>query len=204
MSQGNLFTISAPSGAGKTSLVDALLKTLPDIRVSVSHTTRAQRPGEQDGVHYHFIEPAEFDRMLSQGAFLEHATVFSNQYGTSQAWVERVLASGTDVVLEIDWQGAAQVRQLMPDTTAIFILPPSRECLQARLTARAQDDEAVIQQRLAGAVQEMSHCSEADYLIINDDFDTALMELKSVVLSRRLRLPCQLDRHAVLLRKLLS
>src|SRR5690625_1628567 len=131
MSQGNLFTISAPSGTGKTSLVSALVQALRDVQVSISHTTRAQRPGEQDGVHYHFTAPEEFDRMLKRGAFLEHAQVFGNRYGTSQSWVESVLTRGKDVVLEIDWQGAAQVRQLRPDTTSIFILPPSRESLRS-------------------------------------------------------------------------
>src|SRR5690625_77511 len=204
MSQGNLFTISAPSGTGKTSLVSALVQALRDVQVSISHTTRAQRPGEQDGVHYHFTTPEEFDRMLKRGAFLEHAQVFGNRYGTSQSWVESVLTRGKDVVLEIDWQGAAQVRQLRPDTTSIFILPPSRESLRARLTQRGQDDEAIIQRRLAGAVQEMSHYAEADYLIINEDFDTALEELCAVILRRRLQLPCQLQRHGGLLRRLLS
>lgn len=204
MTPGNLFTISAPSGAGKTSLVEALVSELADIRVSVSHTTRPQRPGEQQGVHYHFVDRAEFDRMLGENAFLEHAEVFGNRYGTSQSWVQTVLATGIDVILEIDWQGAAQVRRLMPDTAAIFILPPSRDTLRARLTGRGQDDAAVIQRRLDGAVQEMSHCGEADYLIVNDDFHVALMELKSAVIARRLRLERQLQRHSGLLSELLT
>lgn len=204
MTPGNLFTISAPSGAGKTSLVEALVRQLSDIRVSVSHTTRAQRPNERHGVHYHFVDHAEFDRMLGEAAFLEYAEVFGNRYGTSQQWVEATLAGGTDVILEIDWQGAAQVRRLMPETTAVFILPPSRETLRTRLTGRGQDDAEVIQRRLDGATQEISHCHEADYLIVNDDFDTALQELKAVVTAHRLRLERQQQRHAALLRELLS
>lgn len=204
MTPGNLFTISAPSGAGKTSLVEALVAGLKDIRVSVSHTTRRQRPSEQHGVHYHFVELPEFDRMLGQGEFLEYAEVFGNKYGTSQRWVEDTLAAGTDVILEIDWQGAAQVRRLLPEATAVFVLPPSRETLRARLTGRGQDGEDVIRRRLDGAVQEMSHCGEADYLIINDDFTTAVAELQAVVIARRLRLERQLRRHDALLSELLS
>lgn len=200
---GNLFTISAPSGAGKTSLVNALVRELEQVRVSVSHTTRAQRPGERDGVDYHFVDHPTFDRMLVDSAFLEYAEVFGNKYGTSQQWVEATLASGIDVILEIDWQGAAQIRRLLPDTTAVFVLPPSLETLRARLTGRGQDDQEVIRKRLDGAVQEMSHYPEADYMIVNDRFDTALEELKSVVRAQRLRLARQEVRHAGLLRELL-
>lgn len=201
---GNLYTISAPSGAGKTSLVKALLEELDGIQVSVSHTTRSMRPGEQHGVHYHFVSRSEFENMLREDAFLEHADVFGNYYGTSQRWVEDTLAKGLDVVLEIDWQGAAQVRRLLPATTAIFVLPPSRETLHARLTGRGQDDPSVIRKRLDGAVQEMTHFAEADYLIINDDFDQALAELKSIIISQRLRLTRQQFRHDALLQELLS
>lgn len=201
---GNLYTISAPSGAGKTSLVKALLAELEGLQVSISHTTRNMRPGEQQGVHYHFVSRAEFENMLREDAFLEHADVFGNYYGTSQRWVEETLAKGLDVILEIDWQGAAQVRHLLPETTAIFVLPPSRETLHARLTGRGQDDASVIQKRLDGAVQEMTHFAEADYLIINDDFDQALAELKSIIISQRLRLSRQQFRHDTLLQELLS
>ncbi len=186
-SRGTLFTVSAPSGAGKTSLVNALLEQCPQLRVSVSHTTRPIRPGEQDGVNYHFVDEKTFLGMLEQAEFLEHARVFGNLYGTSGTWVEEQLASGTDVILEIDWQGARQVRRLVPDTCAIFILPPSREILAERLRARGQDDPDIIDSRLAQAAQEMSHYVESDFLVVNDDFDRALAELQAVVTGERLR-----------------
>lgn len=203
-SQGTLYTISAPSGAGKTSLVAKLLAQTPRLGVSVSHTTRAMRPGEKDGVNYHFVSHADFQSMLDKAAFLEHAQVFDNFYGTSQQWVESQLATGEDVILEIDWQGAQQVRRLMPDTVAIFIMPPSKEALNERLTGRGQDDSAVIQRRMDAAVAEMSHYIESDYLVINDDFDTALADLEAIVRSRRLTLASQELRHRVLLSALLS
>ena len=199
---GTLFIISAPSGAGKTSLVNALLQRLDGVRVSVSHTTRPQRPGEVDGVNYHFVERAQFETMLEAGDFLESAEVFGNYYGTSQRWVEQTLAGGTDVILEIDWQGAQQVRRLLP-AVSIFILPPGREVLEQRLRGRGQDAPEVIARRLAEAVSEMSHYAEADYLIINDRFDTALDELAAVVSGERLRLPRQLQRHTALIEQLL-
>lgn len=202
--QGILYTISAPSGAGKTSLVRALLAAIENIRVSVSHTTRSQRPGETDGVDYHFVSLESFKAMLGEAAFLEHAQVFDNFYGTSQAWVNEQLAAGTDVILEIDWQGAAQVRRLMPDTRSIFILPPSRATLLERLQGRGQDDEATIRRRMIAAVDEMSHFPEAEYIIINDDFDTALADLLAVVRSQRLSLESQQIRHSALLTSLLS
>ncbi|WP_269618938.1 guanylate kinase [Zhongshania sp. BJYM1] len=203
-SQGTLYTISAPSGAGKTSLVAELIKRTPRLGVSVSHTTRAKRPGEQEGVNYHFISHDEFEAMLEAAAFLEHAQVFDNFYGTSQRWVEAKLAAGEDVILEIDWQGAQQVRRLMPDTVAIFIMPPSKEALNERLTGRGQDDSAVIQRRMDAAVAEMSHYIEGDYVVINDDFDTALADLESIFRSHRLTLASQQVRHQALLSELLS
>lgn len=202
--RGNLFTVSAPSGAGKTSLVKALVDSLDDIRVSVSHTTRAMRPGEVDGVNYHFVSQDTFKSMLAEAAFLEHAQVFTNYYGTSKHWVEEQLAAGTDVILEIDWQGAAQVRRLIPDTIGLFILPPSREALHQRLTGRGQDSAEVIDARMKEAINEMTHYVEADYLIINDDFDTALSEFKALVVSQRLAQSRQSQRHRRLLADLLS
>jgi guanylate kinase len=203
-SQGTLYTISAPSGAGKTSLVAKLLAQTPRLGVSVSHTTRTMRPGEQDGVNYHFTSHADFQHMLDKAAFLEHAQVFDNFYGTSQHWVKSQLTTGEDVILEIDWQGAEQVRRLMPDTVAIFIMPPSKEALNDRLTGRGQDDSAVIQRRMNAAVAEMSHYSESDYVVVNDDFDTALADLEAIVRSHRLTLASQGLRHKVLLDELLS
>ena len=203
-SQGTLYTISAPSGAGKTSLVAELLKRTPRLGVSVSHTTRPMRPGEVNGVNYHFVSHAEFEKMLESSAFLEHAQVFDNFYGTSQQWVESQLAAGEDVILEIDWQGAQQVRRLMPDTVAIFILPPSKEALNERLTGRGQDDSAVIQRRMDAAVAEMSHYVESDFVVINDDFNTALADLEAIVRSHRLSLANQQLRHQALLSALLS
>ena len=201
---GTLFTVSAPSGAGKTSLVNALLATTANIRVSVSHTTRPMRPGEQDGINYHFVDETAFRAMLAENAFLEHARVFDNYYGTSRHWVEEALAEGTDVVLEIDWQGASQVKALMPGTVGIFILPPSLAELRQRLDTRGQDEEQVIARRLAEARQEMSHYGDADYLVVNEVFDTALEELRAVVISHRLALEKQAHRHHLLLQDLLS
>lgn len=201
---GTLFTISAPSGAGKTSLVNALLTQCSDLRVSISHTTRPMRPGEEDGVNYHFVEVERFTAMLGECAFLEHAEVFDNYYGTSRAWVEQTLQADLDVVLEIDWQGAAQVRRLMPECVSIFILPPSRETLQQRLTQRGQDAPEVIERRIRQARDEMSHYVESDYLIINDDFDIALAELHAVIGAQRLRTERQQCRRRSLVAELLS
>jgi len=189
MAKGILFIISAPSGAGKTSLVNKLLDNMHGIRASVSHTTRSCRPGEVDGVNYHFVSQQQFIDMLEQGAFLEHAEVFGNLYGTSQQWVADTLAAGEDVILEIDWQGAAQVRQLFPDSTSIFILPPSKQALRERLHNRAQDDAEVIEKRVAAATEEMSHYIEADFMVVNDNFDTALAQLKAIVTAQHCRLP---------------
>ncbi|MEX2962503.1 guanylate kinase [Microbulbifer sp. TYP-18] len=203
MQAGTLFTVSAPSGAGKTSLVKALAEADDLVTVSVSHTTRKKRPGEQDGVNYHFVSRAEFLRMLDENAFLEHAQVFDNFYGTARHWVEETLRDGRDVVLEIDWQGAAQVRRLMPDTVGIFILPPSQAALCERLTGRGQDERSVIDRRMDQAIDEMSHFDEADYLIVNDDFNSALADLGAVVRAQRQRLQRQRLQHPELLRALL-
>ena len=189
MATGTLFIISAPSGAGKTSLVSQLLERMDNIKASISHTTRDRRPGEEDGVNYHFVSQQEFVSMLEQNAFLEHAEVFGNYYGTSEQWVKETLAAGEDVILEIDWQGAAQVRQLFDDSTSIFILPPSKQALRQRLDSRGQDDSAVIEKRIAAATEEMSHYIEADYVVINDDFEVALNQLMAIVSAQHCRLP---------------
>jgi guanylate kinase len=201
---GTLYTVSAPSGAGKTSLVKALVEQDPGVRVSVSHTTRPMRPGEIDGVNYHFVDQAEFLRRVEQGEFLEHARVFGNLYGTSGHWVEQELSRGIDVVLEIDWQGAQQVKRLIPASRAVFILPPSRETLLERLTGRGQDDAGVIAGRMAEAEREMSHYAESDYLLVNDDFDVAVAELRAVVAAERLRTVRRSEGLAPLLQGLLS
>jgi guanylate kinase len=177
---GKLYIISAPSGAGKTSLVKVLVESSPAIQVSISHTTRDIRPGEHDGINYHFVSHQQFEHMLASQAFLEHAQVFNHYYGTSKNQVEETLSKGIDIILEIDWQGAQQVRQLMPEARSIFILPPSLDALRDRLNNRGQDDASVIEQRMSEAVNEMSHYHEADYLIINDDFDTAVAELQLI------------------------
>ena len=202
--RGNLYTISAPSGAGKTSLVKALIDSTDNLCVSVSHTTRAQRPGEQDGVNYHFIDKAGFESMLSESAFLEYAEVFGNYYGTSRAWVEATLAGGSDVILEIDWQGARQIGELMPEARAIFILPPSLQALRERLTRRGQDSPEIIERRMNEAVNEISHYGQAHYLVINDQFERALADLQAIVRSARLTLPLQQQRHRQLLQDLLA
>jgi guanylate kinase len=197
---GKLYIISAPSGAGKTSLVKQLIRTVEGIRLSISHTTRQQRPGEVHGHDYFFASVAEFQNLLQQHAFLEYAQVFDNFYGTARSSVEQQLREGQDVILEIDWQGAQQVRQLLPESTSIFILPPSLDVLEQRLRNRAQDSEATIQRRMRDAVTEMSHYREFDYLIVNDDFERALQQLTSIVAARRLRR----DRQQVLLQPLLD
>lgn len=201
---GTLYTVSAPSGAGKTSLVAALIEGSEELRVSVSHTTRERRPGEEDGADYHFVSQDKFLAMLDKAQFLEHARVFGNLYGTSQLWVQEQLAQGTDVILEIDWQGAEQVKRLLPSTQAIFILPPSRLTLLQRLTARGQDDSSTIEGRMAKAVEEMSHYVESDFLVVNDDFDKAVAQLQSIVSCHRLTTEQQRDTHADLLKKLFT
>lgn len=200
---GTLLTVSAPSGAGKTSLVKALLEAEPNLRVSVSHTTRAVRPGETDGVNYHFCARDAFQTMLDGDEFLEHAEVFGNLYGTSRRFVTEQLAADRDVILEIDWQGAAQVKRLLPRTCAIFILPPTRQALRQRLSKRGQDDAQTIERRMAAAVSEMSHYAEADYLVINDVFDTALHELQTILRSERLKTVRQVQRLGAGLQDLL-
>ena len=201
---GNLYIVSAASGAGKTSLVKALVGSTEDIVVSISSTTRPPRTGEENGVHYHFVGRDTFQAMLEAGEFLEHAQVFENYYGTSRDAVERHLAQGTDVILEIDWQGARQVRSRRPDSIGIFVLPPSRGALEQRLLGRGQDSEEIIGRRMRDAVAEMSHFDEFDYLVINDDFDNALEDLRSIVRSQRLRRGAQVERHGALLDGLLA
>ncbi len=201
---GTLYIFSAPSGAGKTSLVKALLTEMDGIEVSVSHTTRAMRPGEQDGVDYHFISKDEFENMVEADAFLEHAQVFDNFYGTARSSIDARLAAGADVILEIDWQGARQVRAWKTDAVSVFILPPSREALEERLRGRGQDSEEIIARRMRDAVSEMSHYDEFDYLVINDRFEVALQELAAIVTAERLRVVAQKARHAAILTALLA
>jgi guanylate kinase len=201
---GTLYIISAPSGGGKTSLVNALLQSVANLEVSISHTTRNKRPGEKDGADYYFINETAFADLVQEKAFLEHAKVFGNYYGTSRDWVEKKLRAGIDIILEIDWQGAQQVRQAMPEATSIFILPPSWEILQARLRERAQDNANTIAQRMAQARGEMAHYSEYDYLIVNDNFAQALANLSAILHVRRLRLVVQKIEQAELLASLLS
>jgi guanylate kinase len=200
---GKLFIISAASGTGKTTLVTALVKDMPGVIHSVSSTTRAKRDGEIDGVHYNFVSVDEFKAMVARSAFYEHAEVHGNFYGTSREWVEARLAEGQDVILEIDWQGAAQMRKLMPSCVTVFILPPSIAALEARLRGRGKDSEEVIQRRLAAAKGEIAHAPEYDYLIINDQLDQALTELEAVFLAERCKADVQQQRHAEQLRELL-
>lgn len=201
---GTLYIVSAPSGAGKTSLVKSLIDQIDTLRVSVSHTTRAPRPGEVDGVNYHFVSREQFIQQVEQADFLEHAEVFGNLYGTSQSTVENTLAAGFDLILEIDWQGAQQVRRKLPQARSIFILPPSLKDLRERLNNRQQDDESVIDRRMQQAVEEMSHYLEYDYLVVNDRFQDALEDLKAILRANRLSLTCQQARHSGLLAALLS
>lgn len=188
MSKGTLFIVSAPSGAGKSSLIDALLKrfNLDDkLRLSVSHTTRAPRPGEIDHVSYHFITNEEFEKLIERNAFYEYAHVFDHYYGTSREIVEQWLNEGKDVLLDIDWQGARQIRQQTPDAKGIFIVPPSLEELNRRLVTRATDAPEVIEKRMSKAISEISHYNEYDYVIVNDDFDESLLNMRSIILSNR-------------------
>ena len=201
---GTLFTVSAPSGAGKTSLVNALIEQCEGLLVSVSHTTRPRRPAEVDGVNYNFVSEPAFRAILERGEFLEHARVFDNLYGTSAVWVEEQLRRGHDVILEIDWQGAQQVKRLMPQAKAIFILPPSRDTLLERLRGRGQDDAGIIQKRMDVAVEEMSHYVESDFMVVNANFDRALAELTAIVNSQRLTTPRQQALLADMLKGLLS
>jgi guanylate kinase len=201
---GTLYIISAPSGAGKTSLVKALLQRMQGIRVSVSHTTRAARPGEVNGVDYHFTDRDAFTALVRAGDFLEYAQVFDNFYGTSRAAVVQQLQAGEDVILEIDWQGARQVEAAFPAAVKVFILPPSREALRQRLTGRAQDDAATIARRMRDAVSEMRHFDEYHYLIFNDEFEVALADLLALFRALRLRTPAQQQRQAAALAGLLA
>lgn len=204
MVRGTLYVISAPSGAGKTSLVAALLGSLPDLVVSVSHTTRRPRQGEVDGKHYHFIDAETFLGMVQDGEFLEHARVFDHYYGTSRRAVEHELSQGHSVVLEIDWQGAQQVRQWMPECQSIFILPPSRAALRNRLESRGKDSDEVIIRRLRDAREDISHHAEYDYLVVNDVFDEALIQLKAIFIANRLRVRPQRYLYQALLTDLLA
>ena len=208
---GNLFILAAPSGAGKSSLIKALLDKHQAsnthnnaMQVSVSHTTRAPRPGEQQGVHYHFVSREAFQALIEQEAFFEWAEVFGNYYGTSKIVIEQTLRQGIDVFLDIDWQGARQVKAQIPDTATIFVAPPSKEELSRRLTERGQDPAEVISKRMAKAVAEISHYHEFDFVVVNDDFDAALSELDAIVSSRRLRKEKQIIRHQSLFENLLS
>lgn len=204
MSRGQLYIISAPSGAGKTSLVKRLTDNLTGIAVSVSYTTREPRPGEVNGVDYQFITPAEFDEKVKANEFVEYAKVFDHSYGTSEKDLNQTLDKGIDVVLEIDWQGARQIREAFPKAASIFILPPARETLESRLRGRGQDNDEIIQKRMTKAVSEMEHYDEFDYLIINDDFDEAYFQLKSVIVAERTRLKRQTHLHKTLIQDLLA
>lgn len=202
--RGNLFILSAPSGAGKSSLINALLKKHADMKVSVSHTTRAPRPGEENGLHYHFASTDEFKALIAKDDFFEWAQVFDNYYGTSKQAIESQLDAGIDVFLDIDWQGAQQVREIMLSVKTIFILPPSKEELEQRLNNRGQDSAEVIASRMAKAQSETSHYNEYDYVIVNDDFETALGDIEMIVMAQRLTLKAQEERHQVLLNSLLK
>jgi guanylate kinase len=204
LARGTLYVVSAPSGAGKTSLVKALIESVVDLQVSVSHTTRAPRSGERDGVHYHFVDANRFEQLLAEGAFVEHARVFDHQYGTSRAALMGPIEAGIDVVLEIDWQGARQVRDAFPASRSIFILPPSRAALEERLRGRGQDDEAVVQRRMRDAVAEMSHYAEYDFIVVNDRFELALHDLQAIVCAGRLQRARQVEELSGLLGELLG
>jgi guanylate kinase len=199
---GNLFVVASPSGGGKTSLTRALLEREPAIRLSVSYTTRPPRPGEIDGTDYHFVTPQQFAALKAAGEFVEHAQVHGNWYATSATWLKSQLESGQDVLLEIDWQGAAQVRALIADSVQIFILPPSLASLRERLVRRGQDDDATIERRLVAAREEMRHCEDFDYVIINQEFASAVEDLAAIVRASRLRSGRQRMRHRALLAQL--
>ncbi|MFZ5522898.1 MAG: guanylate kinase [Pseudomonadota bacterium] len=199
---GNLFIISAPSGAGKTSLVQALLNINPQIDMSVSYTTRDPRPGEHDGKDYHFVSRETFLAMAKRGEFLESAEVYGNLYGTSQTWISHENTRGRDILLEIDWQGAAQIRRMFPGCVSVFILPPSKQALEERLRKRGKDNEAVIAKRMAAVRDDVAHIAEFDYVIINDNLNEALRELNAVVLCAKLRRERQLVRHQDLINQL--
>jgi len=199
---GNLFIISAPSGAGKTSLVQALLNTNPQIELSVSYTTRKPRAGELDGKDYNFVSRESFLEMAKRGEFLESAEVYGNLYGSSQTWISKEIQQGRDILLEIDWQGASQIRRIFPDCISIFILPPSLEALAQRLKGRGKDEEEVIARRLAAVREDVAHVAEFDYVIINDNLNEALRELNAVILAAKLECAKQLARHQALINQL--
>ena len=200
MSHGSLYIISAPSGTGKTSLVKGLLESLTNIEVSVSHTTRAMRPGELNGINYHFVTTSEFEMMIKKKAFLEYTSIYENHYGTSREWVKKKLQAGIDVILEIEWQGAAQIRELFPETISIFILPPHPKALEQRLRARGQDKEEVILHRLKEAKREVKHCKDYDYLVVNDQFEVALSDLRSIIRAER----CKIDKQKIRFKTLIK
>ncbi len=202
--RGTLYIVAAPSGAGKSSIVNATLARDPHISLSISFTSRAMRPGEVNGRHYHFVSAAEFERMIGEGDFFEHALVHGDWKGTARQSVEPQLAAGQDVLLEIDWQGARQVRDKVPGAVSVFILPPSRQALDERMRKRGQDSEAVMAQRLDAAREEMLHYDEFDYVIVNEDFDTAVDEMCAIFAASRLRLTPQQQRHAGLIASLLG
>ena len=204
MNEPNLYVVAAPSGGGKTSLIRALLEKDEKASLSISHTTRAPRPGEVEGLHYHFVDDSTFTRMIAENAFLEHAQVFDNRYGTGRDAVSLKLAAGYDIILDIDWQGARQIRGNFPDCCTIFILPPSLEVLRNRLANRGQDSMEVIERRMKDARAEISHWNEFDFVIINDDFDQALADLQSIVRHRKPRRPEQIDRNDDLVAELLN
>jgi guanylate kinase len=201
--RGTLFIVAAPSGAGKSSIVNAVLARTPGIALSISYTSRAPRPGERHAQHYHFVDKAEFERMVAAGDFFEHALVHGDYKGTARQSVEPQLAAGQDVLLEIDWQGAAQVKRLVPDALGVFILPPSREALESRMRSRGQDSEETIARRLAAAREEMSHYDEFDFVIVNEVFETAVCELQAIFIGSRQRRHIQQQRHADLIVALL-
>jgi guanylate kinase len=202
--KANLFVVSAPSGAGKTSLLKKLINELSEVQTSISHTTRAKRAAEVDGVDYHFVDQATFKQLVEQDAFYEHAEVFGNYYGTSKTSIADQREKGIDVILEIDWQGARQIKQQLPESLSIFILPPSKQELESRLQGRGQDDEAVIKGRMDAAISEMSHYHEYDYVVINDDFEQAASEIKAIIVAERQKLAIQSKKHAQLLCNLLE
>jgi len=200
----NLFVVSAPSGAGKTSLLKQLINELHSVQTSISHTTRTKRPGEVDGVDYHFVGIDVFKELIGSDAFYEHAEVFGNFYGTSKSSIADQLAKGIDVILEIDWQGARQIKQQLPDSLSIFILPPSKSELESRLKGRGQDNDEIINGRMNAAIDEMSHYNEYDYLVVNDDFSDAVSEIKAIICAERQKLVLQQHKHAQLLCNLLE
>jgi guanylate kinase len=202
--KANLFVVSAPSGAGKTSLLKQLIGEMELVQTSISHTTRVKRDAEVDGVDYHFVEIKGFKQLMASQAFYEHAEVFGNYYGTSKSSIADQLAKGIDVILEIDWQGARQIKQQLPDSRSIFILPPSKSELESRLKGRGQDNDEVIAGRMNAAIDEMSHYNEYDYLVINDDFSKAVAEIKTIICAERQKLALQQQKHAQLLCNLLA